>query len=564
MEPQDQTSRIELRRYWPAVRRNLWVVALPVALGVAAALVYSKSQTPLYESDALVRAFNTAVASPNEAGRVDPLREIGIQVLYAQSPQIKQEANARLGPDAKKVSSVSAASVLDADAIQFAAQAPRKDIAQRAAQAYAEVFIAKRRDAETTPLLDQAKKLRVDAGAAKDEITSLDQQITAAEPKPSLDPSGRLFLPPASEQVKSLNTQRDADAARADSNLKQADQLELEAVTHQNAINLVSPASKPDIPVVPATLRNLVIAIGLGFLIGLGSAVVRERLDNRIHGVGDLDRIAGTGFVVPVPKSKREVALVDDRGAQAEAYRSLRAYLLFANGDERPRSLLFTTPDSVDDVSGMSGARLAVSLARAGANVALVDADLRSSRLREAFGVKPKGDGLAGVLRSTGSGQDVIHKIDIPGSGNLDFVDSGGPVDNPGELLFSSRAFAVFEQLKSNYEYLVINGPPVLAAADGLPLARWVDGVVLVTRAGHVDAGSVEESLDELRAVSAPVLGTVLTDATVKGRRSGWADDAAGHERGGGGPRAAVGRAPSTDKTVERHRGDVTAHRSRR
>ncbi|MEN3314570.1 MAG: tyrosine-protein kinase [Acidimicrobiaceae bacterium] len=562
MDSQDQTSRIELRRYWPAVRRNAWVVALPIVLAVVAALAYSKSQTPLYQSDALVRAFNTAVASPNEAGRVDPLREIGIQVLYAQSPELKNEANARLGADAKKISSVSAASVLDADAIQFSAQAPRKDLAQRAAQAYAEVFIAKRRDAETTPLVDQAKKLRADAATSNDEVASLTRQIADAEPKPTLDPSGRLFLPPPSEQVKSLTSQRDAAAARIDSNLKQADQLELEAVTHQNAINLVSPASRPDAPVVPATFRNLVIAIGLGFLIGLGIAVVRERLDNRIHGVTDLERIAGTGFVVPVPKSKREVALVDDRGAQAEAYRSLRAYLLFANGHERPRSLLFTTPDSADDVSGLSGARLAVSLARAGANVALVDADLRSSRLREAFGVRPKGEGLAGVLRSTGSGQDVIHKIDIPGSGNLDFVDSGGPVDNPGELLFSSRAFAVFEQLKSSYEYLVINGPPVLAAADGLPLARWVDGVVLVTRAGHVDASSVEESLDELRAVSAPVLGTVLTDADVKRRRSDWADDAAASGPGRS-PRAEVGRAPSTDKAVERHRGDLSTHKSR-
>jgi Mrp family chromosome partitioning ATPase len=151
--------------------------------------------------------------------------------------------------------------------------------------------------------------------------------------------------------------------------------------------------------------------------------------------------------------------------------------------------------------------------------VALVDADLRSSRLRDALEVKPKGDGLAGVLRAKGSMPDAVQKIKVPGSGTLDFVDSGGPVDDAGDVLISNRATAVLDLLKSSYEYLVINGPPVLASADGLPLARWVDGVVLVVRAGRVDAAAVEESLEELRSVSAPVVGMVLTGAAAGRRR---------------------------------------------
>jgi capsular exopolysaccharide synthesis family protein len=548
MESQEQPSRIELRRYLPAVRRNLWVVALPVVLLALAALVYSKTETPQFESNALVRPYDPADTTASAAGKVDPVREIGIQVLYAQSPDIKNEANARLGADAKKVTSVSISPVLDADAIQFTAQAPKKPIAQKAAQTYADVYLARRRATVTNPLIDQAKKLRDNAATDRDEIATLDRQIAESEPKPTLDPSGRYFVPPESEQVKTLTSQRDAAASRYDSNLKQADQLEIEAVSHQSAINLVSPASKPGAPVVPATSRNLVIGVGLGLLLGLGLAFVRERLDNRVHTVNDLERVATSGFVVPVPRARRAAArgaaaLLDGQGPQMEAYRSLRAYLLFANGRESPRSVLFTRPDTADD---LSGARLAVSLARAGANVVLVDADLRSTYVREALDVKPKGDGLAGVLRAKGSVQDVLQKIKVAGAGNLDFVDSGGPVDNPAELLISSRASLVFEQLKSSHEYLVINGPPVRASADGLPLARWVDGVVLVTRAGQVDVGAVEESLEELRAVSAPVLGMVLTDAPVDRRR--YVDGGGNHRKGA--PRGR--QAGRTGKATER------------
>ena len=523
MESRERTSRIELQRYWPVIRRSAWVVALPVVLAVVAALVYSKSQTPLYESSALVRPFDPVATTPFGAGRADPLREVSIQALYAQSPKIKNEVNDRLGPDAKRLATVSVAGVLDADAIQITVQAPKKDLAQRAAQTYADVFVARRRDAEGTPLLAQAKQLRDSAAADNAAIANLDRSIAAAQPPPKLDPSGHFFLPPETEQLKAFIAQRNAAVVRQDGSIKQADQLDIQAIVVQNAVNLVSPASRPDAPVVPATSRNLVIGLGVGFLVGLGIAFVRARLDNRVRTVPDLERIATAGFVVPVPKSKPRrgavrgaAALIAGQGPAEEAYRSLRAYLVLSKGERAARSLLFTSPEAADD---LSAAKLAVNLAKSGANVALVDADLRSSRLRDAFEVKSKGDGLAGVIRSKGLVQAVIQTIKIPGSGNLDFVDSGGPVDDPADLLISQAASRVLEQLKASHDYLVINGPPVLASADGLPLAQWVDGVVLIAGAGRVGAGAVEESLEELRSVSAPMVGMVLTGAPAGRRR---------------------------------------------
>ena len=165
---------------------------------------------------------------------------------------------------------------------------------------------------------------------------------------------------------------------------------------------------------------------------------------------------------------------------------------------------------------------LAVVLAQAGNRVALVDADLRKPRVHNVFALSPM-YGLTNTLLG-----DPVDLAITQADEHLWVLPSGSVPPNSSEMLGGRRLQAVIEELKTQFDYVVIDSAPVLPVSDAIALSRQVDGVLVITQAGRTSAPQVHQTLAGLEQVSAPVLGVVLNKAS--SRQSG-----AGYQYGYGG-----------------------------
>ena len=191
-----------------------------------------------------------------------------------------------------------------------------------------------------------------------------------------------------------------------------------------------------------------------------------------------------------------------------EAYRNLRTNLQFLGIERKMRSIQVTSTRPGEGKS-TTAANLAVVLSQTGANVVLVDADLRKPDLHRMFAI----DGSNGLTNNL-AGDPM--ELTIQRITDQLWVIVGGPVPpNPSELLTGRRMDAFADELSRRFDYVIIDSAPLLAVSDAAALSRHVDGVLLVVQAKRVSLPQLRESLATLDRVGAPLLGIVLNRAKV-------------------------------------------------
>jgi polysaccharide biosynthesis transport protein len=162
-----------------------------------------------------------------------------------------------------------------------------------------------------------------------------------------------------------------------------------------------------------------------------------------------------------------------------------------------------------------TASNLAVVLAQAGHEVALVDADLRRPRAHEVFAVPPV-PGLTEALLG-----EPIDLVVSDLGGHLHVVTAGRVPPNPSEMMSNARFDAFLKAMAARYEYVVLDAPPILPVSDSVALTRWVDGVLVVAQADRLSRRDLTESLARLERVGAPVIGLVLNKARSSGTEGG-------------------------------------------
>lgn len=294
-------------------------------------------------------------------------------------------------------------------------------------------------------------------------------------------------------------------------------------------------AQLPDEPVSPQPLRNGAIALVLGLMLGTGIAFLVEHFDERWRSPEDAEQVSGVPTFGVVRqfntgagkrrgrflrrrggKKKKEdmldlagrlVTLVDQDGLAAEDYRSLRANLFYAFVDAPPRTILTTSP-GLQEGKSTTCANLGVALAQAGRSTLLLDCDLRKPVVHEIFGVRNI-RGVVDVLAGSRELHEVWHSP-VP---NLRVVPTGPIPPNPAELLSSQRFQQMLEEARGQFDYVLMDAPPVEAVSDPVILATHSDGVLLVIDAQNTRKGAVRRAMRSLEAVGARVMGTVLNNA---------------------------------------------------
>ncbi|ANB76794.1 polysaccharide biosynthesis tyrosine autokinase [Paraburkholderia phytofirmans] len=293
-----------------------------------------------------------------------------------------------------------------------------------------------------------------------------------------------------------------------------------------------------DTPVIPENVafpnRSVTIAAGalLGLLLGVGFAFVHNFLFAGIAEADEIESHVGLHVYATIPESRHQrqinrndidhasdVRLLVEafpREPAVESLRSMRTALQFAMSNARNNVILISGPSPGVGKSFVS-ANFAALLATSGKRVLVIDGDLRRGYLHEYFG-RQRARGLTDVITGALSLDEVIHRSVVP---NLDFIATGVLPPSSAEILMHERVGQLLEDSAHDYDVVLVDSPPVLAAVDAVVLAEHCATVMLVARAGHTRVGELTESVRQFAHAGVAVSGALLNGLDPKsGRRS--------------------------------------------
>jgi capsular exopolysaccharide synthesis family protein len=274
-------------------------------------------------------------------------------------------------------------------------------------------------------------------------------------------------------------------------------------------------------PVSPRIPLNLALGLIVGLGLGIGAAVLRDQFNTSVSGVSDVEKLTGAIPLGVVPfdatAGKQPLVTADQFGGRAEAFRTLRTNLQFADVDDPPRVITITSALPAEGKT-TTACNVALTLAQSGARVVLVEGDLRKPAVGKYLGIS-NAAGLTNVLAGQHELRDVIVSYQRD---TLAVLPSGPTPPNPSEMLGSQQMHQLLITLAADYDLVIIDAPPLLPVTDAAVLASASDGAILVVRHGKSRREEVERALQALGSVNAKVLGTVLNFAPRKKRGGGY------------------------------------------
>ena len=284
------------------------------------------------------------------------------------------------------------------------------------------------------------------------------------------------------------------------------------ALTTTLHATMITPAALPTSPSSPNYLIDIVAGLVVGLGLAIGTAAIRDHLDDRLRGPSDVEELTGAPVIALIPAFRplrprlaSELAITWNADSiVAEAYRGLRTQVIEAASNGGLRMLLVTSP--AWEKKSMIAANLAVALAQSGRRTVLVCADLRWGNSHELIGVA-NDEGLTTLLdRRT----DLLTVLRSPGIHNLRVIPPGPLPRDPAECLQRPSLRTVLGEVRSHADFVVIDAPPVLATPDAMPLAHLTEMIMLVGDAKKSTRAHLEATLRESEEMEDKLIGHVL------------------------------------------------------
>ena len=306
-------------------------------------------------------------------------------------------------------------------------------------------------------------------------------------------------------------------------------ELQITGTDRTNEVSIATYSRLNPTPVGPPRLRNIFIALLLSLVAGIGLAFLLDFLDDTVKSIDDVDRyihlpalalipasrsdrprLMGLPGGPPVPPSETTaLAMIDDvRSPIAESYRHLRTSLLLSSAGQPPKTILVTSSQPSEGKT-TTAINTAFMLAQTGADVLILDCDLRRPRLHAHFGL-PNSKGLTNWLSGDTDIDQLLQSYDK--QANLKLLTSGPVPPNPAELLGSDEMRKLLGILGERFGHIIIDSPPTISFTDASILSTMVDGVVLVVHSGRSSRAVVRRAKQQLLDVGAHIFGVVLNN----------------------------------------------------
>jgi tyrosine-protein kinase Etk/Wzc len=298
-------------------------------------------------------------------------------------------------------------------------------------------------------------------------------------------------------------------------------------------IDIIDPAIIPDRPIKPKKIKNLLLGLLVGCMVGGGLIMLQEHLDDTIKDAESTKRLLGIPFLAMIPyivskeknngnangngNKRKLIVYSEPKAAASEAFRSLRTAIHFSAVTQQKKTLLVTSTFPGEGKSTII-ANMAASMAQTGAKVLLLDCDMRRPSLHAIF-EQEKVPGLSEVLVGDIAIEETVHNTQVPG---LDFVCAGTTPPNPSELLGSLQMSKLLDSLKDKYDYVLLDAPPALAVTDAPLLAGSVNMVILVIEIGRVPMKAAQRMRDIIQGIGAPLAGFVINGKSARSELYGY------------------------------------------
>jgi polysaccharide biosynthesis transport protein len=504
-----------------ALRRRFGIVLVCAVLVPAAAVSYALHQQKIYTAKASLlfrdpqfdqQLLGGNAFQPTQDPAVEQATNLQLVALPVLATDTSAHLHGRLTPT-EVSNDVSVSGNGQANISTIAASNPDPQLAATLANVYAQQFVAFRRNA------DRAK--------IESAITLIHGEIAA------LRSNGAANL-----QRQTL--------------LRNVNQLHVLAALQTGNAEVVQTASAPTSPSSPKPTLDGALGLVFGLLLGIGLALLLDRLDRRLKDPEQIAQAFGRSVLATIPESgslarrnrrqQQEIAERDRRlGASsgldrlrpvdAESFRMLRVSLRYFNVDHQVRSVVITSASQADGKSTVA-MNLAMAAGEAGTKTLLLEADLRHPTIAQELGLQAK-SGLSLVLAGESDLASAITQIrliraeqtggvrpQVPGESDsadsaddyrtLDVVVAGPVPPNPSDLIDSRRMREVLREVEQAYELVVVDTPPTSVVSDAVPLVKEVSGVVIVARVGQTTRESATRLRNQLDHLGAHVFGVVV------------------------------------------------------
>ena len=492
-------------------RRWLTVVAF-VVLGALAGVGVSLLQTPQYTAttNVILRADQSQTAASRPLSAEDVATEAEVVTSDQVADRVANALRDDLGLVADRedlVEQVDAQPQTDTRSIDVVVTNGDAEQSAAIANAFAEEYIAVGQER-----VEAAQQRVIDFYVG--ELSTVSEQLRTLR--------GR-FADAADSELPALQAQIDGLTARQT-------QLQTSLIQANDPSTLISQAevnteaTVPTSPSSPNPVRSGILGGILGLLLGLLVAFVRERLDDVVREGATAEALLDAPLLGHVPRfdsssQGRVVSLVSPFSPAAEAYRVLNAnvrFLLAAHSHEGAgarrglrtiNGMVMVASAAPAEGKTSLATNLAVTAARSGLRVVLVEADLRNPGIARLFGLDaPRG--LSDLLIEGGDTTDYLLDVGVD---NLLVLPAGSVPPNPAELLSSAQAHALWIELRALADLVILDTPPLLRVADGLDVATHVDAVVVTARHGVTRTHQLEGVAGRLSQVAGePSVGIVL------------------------------------------------------
>lgn len=307
--------------------------------------------------------------------------------------------------------------------------------------------------------------------------------------------------------------------------LQRQRELQVTSSDRPNEVSISTPSRLPKTAIGPARLRNIALAFIVSLLAGIGLAFLLDFLDDTVKSPDDVDRYIhlpalalipsredlprSRGLAPPAGSETTALAMTDDvRSPIAESYRHLRTSLLLSSAGQPPKTILVTSSQPSEGKT-TTAVNTAFMLAQTGAEVLIIDCDLRRPRLHAHFEV-PNTGGLTNLLSGDSNIDAYLQSYDR--QQNLKILTSGPVPPNPAELLGSDEMRRLLAQLGTRFAHIIVDSPPAISFTDASILSTMVDGVVLVVHSGRSSRAVVRRAKQQLLDVGAHIFGVVLNN----------------------------------------------------